>query len=174
MLSDRFELAVMLDLAGIDEGLVSRPLLKTPSILCASPRYLAERGTPKTAEDLENHDTLNFSHPLARQGWDLMDASGSITRFNVDNILVSNTLHTLIYAARCGMGICAVSDCLVADDIRSGMLVRVLPQFSLQSFNYALVYPSRKYLPLKVRSMIDFLHENLATNSAASSVKPSK
>ncbi|HYD61949.1 MAG TPA: LysR family transcriptional regulator [Noviherbaspirillum sp.] len=167
MLSDRFELAVMLDLAGIDENLISRPLLNTPSILCASPRYLVARGLPRTPEDLERHDCLNFSHPLARQGWDLIDSSGTAIRAKINNVFVSNTLHALICGAQQGMGICAASACLVADEIRAGSLVRVLPQFSLQSFNYALVYPSRKYLPMKVRTMIDFLQEQLGKSAPA-------
>jgi DNA-binding transcriptional LysR family regulator len=50
----------------------------------------------------------------------------------------------------------------VIDDLRSGAVVRVLPQYRLHAFNIVALYPARRYLDAKVSKLIDFLKDHIA------------
>lgn len=162
MVAERFDLAVVLNQLGVPEGLVARNFLRASTLLCASPAYLAARGTPALPEDIRDHDCLNYAHPITRHGWDLYDESGQRCRAEVHNLMTCNTVDALIHAARADMGICVALECLVRADLEKGTLVRVLPRFTLLEIGFQIVYPSRKYLPGKVRAAIDFLLAEVA------------
>lgn len=162
MAAERFDLAVMLEQLGVAEGLVARQFLQDKVILCASPAYLAGHGLPGQPDDIRHHACLNYSHSQTRHGWELFGDDGTRHRTEVSNVLTCNTVDALIHAARSGLGICLAPECLIRDDLEKGSLVRVLPRFTLLEIGFQLVYPSRKYLPAKVRSVIDHLLAEIA------------
>lgn len=157
LVAERFDFAVMLEQLGVPEGLVARKFLKAKTILCASPAYLEAHGTPHDPEDIRHHACLNYAASQTRHGWELFSEDGNRCRAEVSNAMTCNTVDALIHAARAGAGICIALECLVREDLEKGNLVRVLPQHTLLEVGFQLVYPSRKYLPAKVRSILDFL-----------------
>lgn len=156
MVEAGYDLAVAPRLATTPGHLIARPLFATPIILCAAPGYLSQHGAPQTPADLAGHDCLNFNHENVSGTWLLQGKDGT-TPAAVNTVLLSNNIDVLRVAARSGMGICITGQKLIEDDLSSGRLARVLPAYHLGQLEIHLAYPSRKFVPAKVRSMIEFL-----------------
>lgn len=158
LVGEGYDLAVGPRLAEIPGHLVARRLFDTPVILAAAPGYLAARGIPRTPADLARHACLNFRHEALREHWTLHGAGGDLT-VPIATVLLSNNADVLRVAARSGMGICVTGERVVEQDLRAGTLVRVLPDYAVGTLEIHIAYPGRRFLPAKVRAMIDFLSE---------------
>ncbi len=139
-----------------DSSLVARRLAPVRRVLCASPDYLAEHGTPATLDDLKKHRCLPAHN---HESWRLEGPSGPVT-LRPEGMLITNSSEVIREAVIAGLGIALRSTWDVGAELKSGKLVQVLPQFE-SSRNVALsaVYPSRQFLPAKVRLFIDYLAE---------------
>jgi DNA-binding transcriptional LysR family regulator len=133
---------------------VARHLATVERFLVAAPAYCDRRGMPAAPADLATHDVVRFawtpgnSIELLRGGERIRLAVGS--RFRANNALAIREA----LAMGSGIGICP--DWLVRDLLDSGDLVRVLPGWSAPSQDLYLLYPSRRYQPLRARLFIDF------------------
>ncbi|WP_336335306.1 LysR family transcriptional regulator [Pseudomonas putida] len=113
-----------------DNRLVARKLCDHVRILCASPDYLARHGAPAQPEDISGHNCLCFSGLRSFPEWRLMSGAQQVN-VKVTGSLRSNDNEALLEAARRGVGILAGGDWLMGEDLASGRLVRVLPQWQL-------------------------------------------
>ncbi|MGE8467236.1 LysR family transcriptional regulator [Pseudomonas putida] len=113
-----------------DNRLVAKRLCDHLRILCASPDYLARHGTPLQPEQLAGHNCLGFSGLRSFPEWRLTRQAQQVS-VKVGGSLRSNDNEALLEAARRGVGILAGGDWLMGDDLASGRLVRVLPQWQL-------------------------------------------
>lgn len=143
-----------------DSSLRARKLGEDERVLCASPAYLANHGTPKTVEDLAQHALIGFQRKLAPS---LVDNNGKTAQISPSTCrLVVDDGLSLRLATIAGAGISINSLWSVHDDLRSKALVQVLPEY--QSANQTaiwLVYPKSNVLTAKVRVFIDFLVEQI-------------
>ncbi|MBC2773100.1 LysR family transcriptional regulator [Rhizobium sp. AQ_MP] len=139
-----------------DSSLVARRLAPVRRVLCASPDYLAEHGTPETLDDLKRHRCLPAHN---HESWRLEGPGGPVT-LRPEGMLITNSSEVIREAVIAGLGIALRSTWDVGTELKSGKLVQVLPQYE-SSRNVALsaVYPSRQFLPAKVRLFIDYLAE---------------
>jgi DNA-binding transcriptional LysR family regulator len=80
---------------------------------------------------------------------------------DVPACLISDDLGLLHEATRAGLGLAALPEYLVADDLRNGSLVHVLPRHHLPRFRAYAVLPSGRHVPRRVRVLIDFLATQL-------------
>ena len=129
-----------------DSGLIATRVGTVQRVTCASPDYLAQRGTPQTPEDLRVHDGISFQgFPVAPE-W----------RYRRDNPtfvveprtrLAVNTTEAAVAAAIAGLGIIRVLTYQVADELRSGELQVVLGEFAPAAMPVSLVYPDAGLLP---------------------------
>jgi DNA-binding transcriptional LysR family regulator len=140
-----------------DPGLVARKLAVNRKVLCAAPAYLARRGTPSTIDELVGHDGVLFP-PLAPKGaWALRrdghtHAVPVTARFETDDM---DALHAALVA---GLGLGALPVYVAAPDLRLGRLVPLLRDFQvLPDIGIYLVFLPNRTLPLRVRTLIDFL-----------------
>jgi DNA-binding transcriptional LysR family regulator len=163
LLTDRIDVAIRLGLLA-DSTLIAQQLMRTHYRVCASPDYL-KRSAPLTQPiDVENHNCLLF--PLAgfRSRWIFKDNQDQLSDVSVSGRTFISSAIALQQCAIAGMGLALLPSWLVNDDIQAGTLVNVFPnhQVTATDFNTAawLVYPSRAYIPLKVRAFIDFLKKN--------------
>jgi DNA-binding transcriptional LysR family regulator len=156
IVAEGFDLAIQPRPYLASTSVVVRELMRDRLILCATPSYVRERGTPSVPEELEQHNCMSFAHGGLRDEWVLYGAAGEV-RITPNNVLISNNLGHLLDAVRGGLGIGPTFERLVCDELRNGTLVRVLPAYYAQELDYFIVYPSRKYVPPKVRAMVDFL-----------------
>jgi len=137
-------------------SLVSRKLSTTRMVLCASPRYLQEHGTPEHPSDLAAHQVLAYTLLTTGDAWEFEGPEGPVT-VKVTPRMHTNSGDTCRAAALGHQGIILQPTFLIGEDLRSGALVEVLPQYrSLELGIYAL-YPTRKHVLPKVRLLIDHL-----------------
>ncbi len=141
-----------------DSTLIARSLAPYRLIACASPSYLAERGTPMAPEDLARHECLGFAYwarPPADE-WQFTGAEG-VHAVRVGSRLAINNGQALRAAALEGFGIILLSQELLEDDLASGRLVRILPGYEPPSRPMHILFaPDRRPTP-KLRSFIDFV-----------------
>ena len=143
-----------------DSGLIARPLAPYRLVVCASPAYLAEHGTPERPEDLAEHECIGFAYwarPPAVD-WEFKSAQGT-HRVRLKSRFSINNGQALRAAAVEGAGIVLQPRDMLQEDLAAGRLVELLPGFEAPSLPMHLLYaPDRRPTP-KLRSFIDFVVE---------------
>lgn len=145
-----------------DSSLVSRRLATCHSILCAAPSYIAQHGQPQTPEDLSQHQIISFATAANADAWHFYSPSGEEKIINVKPRMHTNNGDTIRAVVLAGQGIALQPTFIVAGDIQAGNLVTFLPNWSGPTFGIHALYPSRKHLSLKVKTLIDYLTQQLA------------
>jgi DNA-binding transcriptional LysR family regulator len=136
--------------------LISRKLAATRLFLCASPAYLKQRGIPLHPHDLLAHRVISYSYLMTRDEWQFTGPHGAES-VRVRACMHTNNGDTCRLAALDAQGIVLQPDFLVGEDLRRGTLVELMPDYRAIELGIYAVYPSRKYLPLKIRRLVDFL-----------------
>jgi DNA-binding transcriptional LysR family regulator len=170
LVNDRIDLAVRLG-AQFDGDVVLTKLMRTRYRVCASPLYLSQHGQPSKPSDLSQRRCLLLNLPEFRHEWRFKDAQGKVQSVPIDgDIIISNPL-ALRRCAIEGLGPVLLTDWLANEAIAEGTLVDLFPhlQVTATSFDTGvwLLYPTRSYLPLKVRVMVDFLKTKWASFDVA-------
>ncbi|MGL5878722.1 MAG: LysR family transcriptional regulator [Xenococcaceae cyanobacterium] len=166
LFAERIDVAVRLGLLA-DSTLIAQQLMQTRYFVCVSPDYLKQWGQPQKPEDVEQHNCLLF--PLAgfRSRWIFRDRNGDESEIQVRGRTVISNAIALQQCAIAGMGLALLPHWLIDEDLRAGKLVNVFPDYQVTAtdFNTAawLVYPSRSYVPLKIRVFIDRLKKYIAS-----------
>ena len=145
-----------------DSSLVARQLGENTRVMAASPSYLARAGTPQHPSELLNHECLVYSSGArVFDSWTLL-RDGQPTVVQVPKKIQINDGMALVAAACAGGGILAIDRLLVDEELSSGALVPVLPDYSLRPGQpiYA-VYPARPWLAFKTATFIAFLQDKL-------------
>ncbi len=174
LLSEGIDLAIRLTPKPVGDLIATR-LMSTRYRVVAAPEYLSKAGVPSHPTELTQHNCLRFALPGFRGTWRFRDAD--MTEFDVHvggKFLISNAL-VLREAARHAMGPCLLADWLVGRDLQEGRLVDVFPDFCCTSTVFETgawaLYPSRVYVPRKVRVMIEFLRSVLRAHPREISAK---
>ena len=164
LVSEGFDLAIRIG-AMEDSQLVARRIAANRRVLCASPDYLRRRGQLKVPRDLQDHECLLLFGSSGRQDvWRLHDAQGKEMPVRVQGRFESNLGELLRDASVAGEGIAIHSLWHVADDLRTGRLQVVLPDFPLATTAISAVMPQRRQVPPRVRAFVDFLVEQFGDN----------
>lgn len=160
LVDEGFDVAIRI--AGrLADTLVARRLTTIRIVVCASPGYLKRHGTPRVPSDLAKHNCLLYTI-IDRPGeWTLEGPHGSTTT-KVSGSLRSNNGDVLRTATLAGEGIVVQPSFMVGEDLRLGKLVPVLERFCQPDLAAYAVYPTRRHLPAKVRSFVDFLAETIS------------
>jgi DNA-binding transcriptional LysR family regulator len=152
---------------------VVRPLAASTFVLCAAPVYLARCGHPQQPEDLLQHDGLLPDVAAVRRELTLFKeaargAAGATRRMLQVSlrppVLSTGQLDVLYAAAMNGMGVAGLPTFLVADALREGRLIRVLPDWHGGALQLYTAMPSRKHVPARTRALVDFLAETFGGN----------
>lgn len=159
LLEEGFEAAVRIGPLP-DSDLIARPLSPYQLMVCASPAYLARRGTPQKPSDLSGHECVAFS-PAALTEWKLIGDEG-VCRVPVSGRLQVNNGQALRVAALHGLGIVLQPSFQLAGDVRAGRLVQLFTDYALPSRPMHVVYPPDRYRSPKLRSFVDFLLEQFS------------
>ena len=189
LVSEGLDMSVRIASALKDTSNVAHRLAVVPQVLVASPAYLARRGSPGNIADLSEHDCMvhalksptniwTFTGPDPKlifqeqagpmtsqttltQG-ELVAMTRSLTaRYSVRvrGTIRANFGEPLRHAALLGHGISIHPTYMVMEDLRAGRLQRVLPQYNPSGVEIYAVFPSRKNLPVRVRTFLDFLNQ---------------
>ncbi|MFO1047058.1 MAG: LysR family transcriptional regulator [Geminicoccaceae bacterium] len=137
-------------------SLIARRLCPIRRVLCASPDYLAGAGTPAAPADLSNHRLLQYGLQGAGQRWQLTGPEGDTT-VDVPPAFCVNNGDVLRAAAQAGLGIVLLPTFICGDALRSGELVRVLPQHQAQPIALHALWVENRVMPSRLRRFLDFL-----------------
>jgi DNA-binding transcriptional LysR family regulator len=150
-----------------NSSLVARRLAPCPTVVCASPDYLAKHGRPKTIATLRDHNCLGYtlSRDVGVDRW-YFGRDGKVSA-PVKANLKANNGDVLVAAAVAGQGIVYQPAFIVARELGSGELVPIdLDHPTRELDGIYAAYPSDRRPPAKVRASIDFLAEKLGSTTA--------
>jgi DNA-binding transcriptional LysR family regulator len=163
ILDDRFadlveegiDLALRLVATASMPNVVGRHLAVVPRFLVASGAYLERHGAPAHPRDLATHDVVRFASQTG-QAIDLHGPDETVravvrSRYRVNNALAIREA----VVNGCGIGLCP--EWLVHDGLRDGTVVRILPDWWATPQDLYLLYPSRRYQPLRTTLFIQFM-----------------
>ena len=114
-----------------DSSVIARRVGEVQRLLVASPSYLAKRGTPQTPSDLKLHAIISFTGLMPNREWRHVD-QGAPAHVSITPRLEINDAVSALAAAENGDGITIALSYMVADRIRAGTLVPVLPSYTPQ------------------------------------------
>jgi DNA-binding transcriptional LysR family regulator len=153
LLEGNVDLAVRLG-ALPDSSLIATRVAMVRRVLCASPRYLEARGTPKVPEDLVDHDCI-ASEATHSRDW-VFRKAGADYAAAISHRLMVTTVETAIDAALAHVGIAHLMSYHADEYVANGQLRIVLEEFEPALRPLSLVYPSQRQVPLKLRAFLDF------------------
>jgi DNA-binding transcriptional LysR family regulator len=145
-------------------GLAARRLGTLQWMPCASPAYLRAHGTPKHPKDLARHDCLYLGETPDDNRWTFRRGAQTHA-VEVKGRYIANDVGARRDAALANWGVASLPEFAAADALRDGLLVRVLPEWSLEPRAYSgpvwMLYPPNRFLPPKVRVLIDWLAQHM-------------
>ena len=164
LVEDHFDLALRIGQLP-DSSLVAIGVGSIRRVVCASPAYLAEHGTPTTPEDLSTHNCITFEGLSSAAPWGFAKGKTEVT-VQVRSRLQVNTAEAAIDAAIAGVGLTKVLSYQVDAAVRADMLCILLREFEPDPWPVSLVHAGHGLLPVKLRAFLDFaaprLKERLA------------
>lgn len=140
-----------------DPNYVAVRLYPNHRVVCGTPAYFATHGTPRSLEDLADHNCLAFNLQGGQQrGWSFRK-DGKVVALRVGGNLDCNDGELLYDWVKQGLGIGWRSTWEIEGELKRGELVTVLDDFALSAYDIQAVYPQQRYLPAKVRHFMDYL-----------------
>ena len=166
LVAEGLDMSVRIATSLKDTSQIAQRLAVVPQLLVASPDYLRRRGIPQTIADLAAHECMVHALKSPTNIWTFMgDAhpagvkTNSKSTVRVHGTIRANYGEPLRHAALLGHGISMHPTYMVMQDIQEGRLVSVLPQFRPVGVDIYAVFPSRKNMPVRVRTFLDFLRQ---------------
>ena len=141
-----------------DNTLVARPLGQLPIINCASPSYLAARGTPTTLADLAGHALVHYVSTLGQRsaGFEYYDGQ-TYQSLPMAGAVTVNSGEGYTAAALAGLGIIQVPLLGVRQALAAGTLVEILADVKAEPMPVTLLYAQRRHLPRRVAAFMDWV-----------------
>jgi DNA-binding transcriptional LysR family regulator len=159
---DQFDVCIRFG-APADSRVIAKRLASNRRLLCASPKYLAARGEPKSPSELRRHNCICIRQGDEAYGlWRLF--SGRESERDAEAVKVRGNLATndgeiAVNWALDGHGILMRAEWDIERYIESGRLVQVLPAYRTPDADIYAVYPQRHQLSARIRTFVEFLTE---------------
>lgn len=138
-----------------DSRLIATRCGSTRRVVCGSPEYFSEHGTPKHPTDLASHAAVIFETITSSDAW-VFAADRSEIAVSMRRQLIVNTSEAAIDAAIAGVGVTRVLSYQIEHAVKAGTLVAVLKRFEPESLPISLVHDNQRRVPVKVRAFLDF------------------
>lgn len=148
-------------------GLIARSLRPAKLCLAASREYVKDRGQPKTATDLSHHDFVTVG---SMSSLSLLGPNGRI-HIPLHVVLRHRSMGEVANAVAAGIGIGAVSTLIFEHRAFKQLLVPILPECPVREAMLYVVYASRRLVPLKIRTFVDFIIESLGTSASPQHIR---
>ena len=155
--NEGFDIALQ-DAPAASPLLIERRIAPMHRVVCASPAYLRERGTPKHPLDLSEHDCIQYSFLQSGNVWVFEGRKGKAS-VAIKPRFTTNSGQVMRDAALSGTGIALLPTLLVGPDLRARRLTAILQGWSAPELWIAAVYPQAHRASAKVRALLDFLIE---------------
>lgn len=150
-----------------DPGLIAKRIGVVRRVTVATPGYLATCKPPRTPHDLVEHECIVYTRLATGNSWKFDSPEGPLSvdvkgRFRADN---SEAVREGVLS---GLGIAVIPEFAFSNEIAGGQVQVLLKAFEPKRLPMHAVYASRRFVPLKVRAMIDHLAHELALDPALS------
>lgn len=140
-----------------DSSLRSRRLAPVPRAIVAAPAYLARAGSPARPRELKDHACLCYAYLPSGADWRFLGPDGAEESVRVSGPLRANNADALVPALVAGLGIAVQPEFMIAEELASGAVVRILPGWAPPPISLHLVSPPSTPRPAKVAALLDFL-----------------
>ena len=140
-----------------DSTLIARKIGVSSRVVVASADYLVKHGRPKKPADLVKHNCLLYSLQKAPDLWYFNSAQEGDESVRVRGRLKASSPDALCDATMNGMGISVLCEWYARKYIKDGRLKVILQDYHPTRYDINAVYPERKFVPQKVKRMIEFL-----------------
>lgn len=162
LIEEGFDLSIRIT-SRLDPGDIVRRLGNCRLVVLASPAYLARHGRPQRPAELAEHECMSYSAQVSNQVWSF-SVDGRVEQFPVSSRIKANNGDALADAAARGLGITVQPDFIAAEYLAAGTLETLLDDFAPPELGIYAVLPSNRYIPHRVRVLIDFLSGALSAN----------
>ena len=156
-----------------DARVIARHIAPNRRLLCASPAYLKQHGTPRTPHELARHNCIGIRQGEEAYGtWRLTHARGrqAVTEaVKTRGNLTTNDGEIAVNWALDGHGILMRAEWDIQRYLQSGRLVQVLPQCFTPDADVYAVYPQRHQMAARVRAFVDFVALSCSQPAATAS-----
>lgn len=169
LVAERVDLAVRIT-NDLDPTMITRPLARCRSKLCASPHYLRLHGLPRTADDLTQHRCIAHASGIGKQY--RLTRNGETITVPVNWRFHTNETAVLRRAVLSGAGIGMLPTYYLGDDLCAGRLVHLLPDHEPEVLGIHAIYLSRQHQPLSLRLLVDFLVSRFSGDLAPWDIAP--
>lgn len=164
LVAERIDVAIRLGILN-DSSLVALPLMRVRYRVVASPEWLtAQAAPPLVPQDMSRLPCLSFALPGFRERWWFTGAQAAPAPGESVAVKPKVLMSSGVALRECalgGMGPSLLPDWLINEDIAAGHLVDLFPDHQVSASEAPsgawLVYPSRTYVPAKVRAFVDFM-----------------
>jgi DNA-binding transcriptional LysR family regulator len=145
----------------LPSGLVARELARAHVIAVASPSYIARAGKPQVPGDLTEHDGILLRSPSSGRirAWPLRNRAGEQAPVELRTRMLINDPESVCRCAILGLGVAFVATQNAVQHLRSGALVRLLPDWHADIGPISLYFSGRRQLPAKTRAFVDYIVE---------------
>jgi DNA-binding transcriptional LysR family regulator len=157
-----------------ESSMVARRICNLERVICAAPSYLERCGTPRTPDELQQHNCLWITSLPVLRRWPF-DTDDGIRVVHIDGNVVANNAETVLQLAMAGVGITRLTDVIVGDAIGRGELIPILSEWHhVEPVPLYATYPSGRNLSPKIRAMVDFLVEQFGSAPWRRVVEPTR
>jgi len=156
LVEEGFDLAIRITRMQ-DSSLIAKRLAPFNVIACASPALIEKVGRPERPELLASLPCIVDTNNRSRNTWNFLNEDGAPLSVQVSGPIEINSPLSTRRAALAGLGFALLPDFIAQADIESGRLTSVLDKFIPHDAGIHAVYPHRRYLPAKVRVLVDYL-----------------
>ena len=139
-----------------DSSVVARRLGKSVQYVVAAPEYLKGRTLPAEPADLKSHDCVMVGAKNNESDWDLVSGRRRV-RVHVSGPVSSRDTSSVSAFVHMGHGIGLLPSTYCDEALAKGRLVRLLPKWAASPIPVSAVYPSRKFLPLRLGVFLEAL-----------------
>jgi DNA-binding transcriptional LysR family regulator len=144
-------------------GDIVRKLGSCRLLTVASPAYLKQHGKPAHPAELINHECLGYTLTASGMSWNFQ-VNGHTEAFYIRSRIKANNGDALTEAAACGLGITRQPDFIVDDYLTTGQVETILDEFNAAELGIYAILSSNRYVPHRVRVLLDFLANRLGEN----------
>ena len=149
-----------------DSSLIARRLIDSQWIICATPDYVKQYGTPQTPEQLQNHECLVYKFDnTANSTWPLY-IDGKEQLISVHGRFHSNHLSAIKQAALSDLGIAFLPQVLIYEEIQQNTLTQILQCFTSKKLGLYAVYPKARQPDQKLKLLVAHLRDSLHQKQA--------
>jgi len=166
LVEEGFDLAIRITRMQ-DSSLIAKRIAPFRVIACGTPELIKRVGRPERPEQLASLPCIVDTNNRSRNTWQFRNEGGPPSSVQLSGPLEINSPLAARRAALAGLGFALLPDFIAQPDIDSGALVSILEEFVMRDAGIYAVYPHRRYLPAKVRVLVDYLTKWFKDNRRA-------